>query len=188
MLPVAAQKAQPPVSRETLKVKLPKAKEATLKNGLRVVVLEGYNQLPIFTMQMVVLSGGLSDPVDNRGVASFTASLLREGTKTRTSLEIAEQIESLGATFNAHSDLSSFTTTVTSSGLKQNFDRVLDIFADVVREPIFPADEFEKYKTRMISQLQLQRANPRFLAQERFSQAIYEKNIRQGLWPRRLSR
>lgn len=171
--PVTAQKQEPPISRETLKVTLPKAKEATLKNGLRVIVLEGYDQIPIFTMQMVILSGGLSDPSDQRGLASSTASLLREGTKTRTSREIAEQIESLGARLSADSDLSSFTSTVTASGLVQNFDRAFDVFADVVRNPGFPADELEKYKTRTASQLQLQRTNPNFLANERFSRAIY---------------
>lgn len=171
-----AQKQEPPVNREILKVKLPKAKETTLKNGLRVIVLEGYDQIPTFSMQMVILSGGLSDPVDNRGLANFTASLLREGTKTRTSREIAEQIESLGASLNADSDLSSFTTTVTASGLVQNFDKALDIFADVIRNPVFPKEEVEKYKTRTVSRLQLQRTNPSFLAQERFSQAIYGKH------------
>ncbi len=170
---VEAQKQVPPVSRETLKITLPRAKEAMLKNGLRVVVLEGYDQLPTFTMQMVILSGGLSDPSDRRGLADFTAALLREGTKTRTSREIAEQVESLGASLNANSDLSSFTTNITASGLVQNFDRALDIFADVIREPIFPAGEVEKYKSRTASRLQLQRTNPNFLAQERFSRAIY---------------
>ncbi len=171
--PIAAQKQAPPVSKEILKVKLPKAKEATLKNGLRVMALEGYNQLPTFTMQMVILSGGLSDPANQRGLANFTAALLREGTKTRSSLAIAEQIESLGATLSASSDLASLTTTITTSGLAQNFDRALDIFAEVIRQPVFPAEEFEKYKTRALSQLQLQRANPKFLTQERFSRTLY---------------
>ena len=170
---VEAQKQVPPVSRETLKITLPRAKEAMLKNGLRVVVLEGYDQLPTFTMQMVILSGGLSEPSDQRGLANFTAALLRDGTRTRTSREIAEQVESLGASLNANSDLSSFTTTVTASGLVQNFDRALDIFADVILEPAFLAGEVEKYKTRTASQLQQQRTNPNFLAQERFSRAIY---------------
>lgn len=173
MQTATAQKQEPPVSREPLKVTLPKAKETTLKNGLRVMVLEGYDQVPVFTMQMVILSGGLSDPTDHRGLSDFTASLLREGTKTRTSREIAEQVESLGSTLGANSDLSSFTTTVTASGLVQNFDQALDIFADVIRNPIFPADELEKFKTRTIAQLQLRRSNPNFLAQERFASAIY---------------
>lgn len=171
--PAPAQRVEPPVSKEILRVKLPKAKEATLRNGLRVIVLEGYDQVPTFTMQMVVLSGGVSDPGDKRGLATFTAALLREGTATRTSSQIAEQIESLGATISAGSDLSSLTSTISSSGLVQNFDGVLDIFADVVRSPGFPAGEVEKYKTRTVAQLQQQRASPTFLARERFNRAVY---------------
>src|SRR5882724_10796865 len=72
-------KGKAPVNREVLKVKLPKAQEATLKNGLRVIVLER-NKVPTFSMEMVVLTGGLSDPAEKRGLASVTAALLREGT------------------------------------------------------------------------------------------------------------
>lgn len=167
------QKVQPPISKEILKVRLPRAKEATLKNGLRVIVLEGYDQLPTFTMQMVILSGGLSDPPGHRGLADFTAALLREGTAKRTSREIADGLDSLGATLTTDAGLSSATTTVTSSGLVKNFDRALDLFADVIRHPSFPADELEKYKARTLSQLQLQRGTPDFLSWERFNQAIY---------------
>ena len=85
-------KGRAPVSREILKVKLPKAEEATLSNGLRVVLLESH-RVPTFTMQMVVMSGGLSDPPNHHGLASFTATLLREGTQTRSSKEIAEQVD-----------------------------------------------------------------------------------------------
>jgi len=169
----APPKGKAPVSQEILKVKLPRAKEATLKNGLRVVVLEGFDQLPTFTMQMVVLGGGLADPIDRRGLAGSAAALLREGTATRSSREIADRIESLGATLTASSDQSAFTTTVTTSALSRNLDPVLDLFADVIRRPKFPHDEVEKYKARTISQLQLQRSIPRFLAQERFSRALY---------------
>jgi len=171
-----ATRVQPPVNKEILKVRLPRAKEATLKNGLRVIVLEGYNQLPTFTMQMVVLSGGLSDPPDRRGLANFTAALLREGTKTRTSREIADQLDSLGATLTTDAGLSSLTSSVTTSGLVKNFDRALDIFTDVIRNPSFPTDELEKYKTRTLAQLQLQRATPNFLSWERFNQAIYDEH------------
>jgi len=165
-------KNRAPVNKSLLKVKLPKAKEATLKNGLRVLVLEN-PKVPLFTMQMVIMSGGLSDPADQRGLASFTASLLREGTSKRTSSQISEQIDTLGATLNAGSGVSAFTSTVTASGLLENLDQVLDIFADVVRNPKFPADELEKYKGRTLAGLQVLRANPTYLAQERFNRAIY---------------
>jgi predicted Zn-dependent peptidase len=165
-------KGRAPVSKEILQVKLPKAQEATLKNGLRVVLLENH-KVPTVSMQMVILSGGLSDPANQRGLASFTASLLREGTQTRTSRQIAEQVDALGATLNASSGLSAFTTNVNASGLTENLDELLDIFADVVRTPVFPKEEVEKFKTRQLSQLQAQRAVPQFLAAERFQRAIY---------------
>src|SRR5260370_24589694 len=68
-------KGRAPVNKEILKVTLPKGQEVTLPNGLHVVLLESH-RVPTFTMQMVVLSGGLSDPSDYHGLASFTAALL----------------------------------------------------------------------------------------------------------------
>lgn len=165
-------KGRAPVNKEVLKVKLPKAQEATLSNGLRVVLLENH-RVPTFTMQMVVISGGLSDPVDYHGLASFTASLLREGTATRKSKDIAEQMDTLGATLTSGAGLSSFTTNISTSGLVENLDPSLDIFADVIRNPSFPQEEVDKYKTRQLQQLQFQRSIPQFLAQERFQRAIY---------------
>jgi predicted Zn-dependent peptidase len=168
----AVVKGKAPVNKEVLKVKLPRAEEAKLTNGLQVVLLRS-TKVPTFNMQMVVLSGGLSDPADYRGLASFTASLLREGTKTRASREIAEQVDALGATLGAGSGFSSMTTNVSTGGLVENFDQTLELFADVIRNPTFPQTEVDRYKNRTLSQLQLQRSFPQFLAQEQFNRAIY---------------
>lgn len=165
-------KGKAPVNKEILKVKLPKGEEATLPNGLRVIVLESH-RVPTFTMQMVVLSGGLSDPADYHGLSNFTAALLREGTKTRKSKDIAEQTDTIGATLTAGSGLSTFTSNVTTTGLVDNFDQALDLFADVVLNPIFPQEEVDKYKARQLQQMMFQRSIPQFLAQERFQRAIY---------------
>src|SRR6476646_4186001 len=86
-------KGRTPISNEVLKVKLPRAYQTQLSNGLQVIVLEQH-KLPTFNMQMIVLSGGLTDAQDQRGTAQFTAALLRDGTKTRNSKEIAEQVDS----------------------------------------------------------------------------------------------
>ena len=168
----AVVKGKAPVSKEVLKVKLPRAEEAKLANGLQVVLLRS-TKVPTFNMQMVVLSGGLADPADYRGLASFTASLLREGTKTRASKDIAEQIDSLGATLGANSGFSSMTTNVSAGGLVENLDQTLELFADVIRNPTFPQTEVDRYKTRTLAQLQFLRSNPQFLAQEQFNRAIY---------------
>lgn len=165
-------KGRAPVNKNVLSVKLPKAQETTLTNGLRVMLLESH-KIPTFAMQMVVLSGGLSDKADYRGLAQFTAALLREGTMTRSSREIAEYVDALGATLNASSGLSSMTSNISASGLVENLDQTLAIFSDVVRNPNFPQAEVEKYKARTLQQLQFQRSSPQFLAQEQFSRAIY---------------
>src|SRR3982751_530425 len=104
-------KGKAPVNKEVLRVKLPRAQEATLKNGLQVVLLEAH-KVPTFNMQMVVLSGGLADKPDYRGLASFTASLLREGTSKRSSKDIAEQVDALGGSLTANSGLSAMTSVV----------------------------------------------------------------------------
>lgn len=173
-------KGRAPVNKDLLKVNLPKAQEATLSNGLRVVLLPRTN-VPIVNMQMVILSGGLADPADYRGLATFTAALLREGTTTRKSKDIAEQTETLGATLQTTSGLSTMTSNVTMFGLVENLDQMLAIYSDIVRNPTFPQDEVDKYKARQIQQLNFQRSNPTFLAQEHFLRAIYGANHPAGL-------
>ena len=165
-------KGKAPVNKEVLKVKLPRAEEATLKNGLQVVLLPSH-KVPTFNMQLVVLSGGLSDKPDYRGLANFTATLLREGTSKRSSKEIAEQVEALGATLTSNSSLAGATSVVSAGGLVENLDQTLDLFADVIRNPTFPQSEVDKYKTRTLTQLQFLRSNPSFLATEQFNRAIY---------------
>src|SRR5258706_8321156 len=168
----AVLKGRAPVNKTILRVKLPNAQEGTLKNGLRVVVLENH-RVPTFSMEMVVMSSGLSDTADMHGLAGATASLLREGTAKHTSRELAEQLDTIGATIGANSGLSSFTTSVTAAGLLENFGQVLDLFSEVVRTPKFPTEEVERYKSRTISSQGQIRGQAAFLAQERFNQAIY---------------
>jgi zinc protease len=165
-------KGKAPVNKDVLKVKLPKPYETKLSNGLQVLVLEDH-KLPTFNMQMVVLSGGLADPQGEPGVAQYVATMLREGTKTRTSRQIAEDTDRLGASLAANSGFSSLTSNVSASGLTDNFDQILELFADVILNPAFPADELNKLKARDIARIRLQRSQPSFLSAERFQKAMY---------------
>jgi zinc protease len=165
-------KGKTPVSKEVLKFAMPKAYETELSNGLRVIALENH-KLPTFAMQMFIMSGGLSDPADQTGASLYTASMLREGTKTRSSRQIAEAIESLGATLGAGSGLSSPFSSIAAGGLTENFDQIMELFADVILNPSFPADDLNKLKTRAAAQLRAQRSQPGFLANEMFLKTIY---------------
>ena len=173
-------KGKAPVNKNVLKVKLPRAEEAALPNGLKVVLLRS-DKVPTFNMQMVILSGGLSDPADRRGLASFAATLLREGTKKRQSREMAELVDSLGVNVSANAGLSTMTSVVNASGLVESLDQTMEIFSDLIRNPAYPQAEVDRFKTRMLAQLQQQRASAQFLAQERFNRAIYGTSHPAGL-------
>src|ERR1043166_2850252 len=99
-------KGKAPVNKEVLKVNLPRAEEATLPNGLQVILLRN-TKVPTFNMQMVVLSGGLADPADYHGLANFTASVVGEGTTKRSSKQISEQVDALGRSEEHTSELQS---------------------------------------------------------------------------------
>jgi predicted Zn-dependent peptidase len=167
-------KGKAPVNKHVLQVKLPAAQEATLKNGLHVVLLESNHRLPLFSVEMVINSGGFSDPADMRGLASMTAALMREGTPKHNSRELAEALDTIGASFGANSGVSSFTTSVTASGLTENLDQILDLYAEILLTPKYPAEEIQRYKDRVIASMPQQRGNPAFLAQERLLQAVYQ--------------
>src|SRR5712691_9234485 len=90
-------KNRAPVSRDILRVTLPRATEATLSNGLTVLIMEDH-RLPMISMQLNIGgSGPIFEPANMPGLASITAQMLREGTKTKTSLQIAEQTALLAA-------------------------------------------------------------------------------------------
>ncbi len=165
-------KGKAPVNPETLRVVLPKPQEATLSNGLRVALLEDH-KLPMFTLQMSIRGGGLADPPARHGLAMVTAALLREGTKERSSRDIAEQLATLGAVLSASATPSSGETAINVTGLSEHADAIFSLAADVVRHPQFPAQELEKFRTRYLSSLQYQRSLPGFLAREQFMQAVY---------------
>lgn len=169
-------KGKAPVNKKILQVKLPPAQEATLKNGMHVVVLESNHRLPIFSMEMVLMSGGFSDPADMRGLANMTALLMREGTAKHTSREISEALDTIGANFNASSGVSSFTTNIQTGGLTENLDQILDLYAEIILTPKYPTEEVDRYKSRVIDSMPQLRGNPGFLAQERLLQAIYQSH------------
>jgi zinc protease len=165
-------KGKAPVNPQTLRVVLPRAQEATLSNGLRVALLEDH-KVPTFSLQLLLTGGGLDDPPDQRGLAMVTAALLREGSAKRTSRQIAEELAALGGTFSAGASPASGETSIGFGGLSEKADAIFSIAADIVRNPAFPEAELAKYKSRFLSQLQQQRTQPGFLAQEEFMRAVY---------------
>jgi predicted Zn-dependent peptidase len=166
-------KNKAPVSKEILKVSLPKPVEATLDNGISVLIMEDHRFPTVYLQLQINGAGGLYDPPNLPGLADATASMLREGTKTRTSRKLAEDIDRLGASLSASAGFGSSATYISASGLSDNFDEWFQLMTDVLFNPTFPSDELGKYKTRMKVQLKQQRSQPSFMAYERFFRVVY---------------
>jgi predicted Zn-dependent peptidase len=98
---------------------------------------------------------------------------LREGTTSKDSVQIAEQIDQLGASISAAAGFGSAVTVINASGLRDNFEQWFALTNDILLNPAFPASELNRIKQRMKTQLRQQRANPNFLSTETFSKAVY---------------
>jgi zinc protease len=166
-------KGKAPVNPEVLKVKLPRPVKATLSNGMRVLIIEDH-RFPFVTTQMSIAgAGALFDPADRPGLATITAQMLREGTAKHSSKEIAELSDQYASNINVMAPFGSPDATVMASGLKETFDDWFALANEILLQPTFPADEFNKLRQRTKFGLRQQRTNANFLANERFSSALY---------------
>jgi predicted Zn-dependent peptidase len=166
-------KGKVPVSSEIIKVKLPKPAEADLANGLHLMVLEDHRLPQVSFTIYIPGAGGYYDPADHPGLASFTAALMREGTATRTSEKISQELEVMAASLNAAASVSGQEATVSGSSLSNQLDHLFDLTADVLLHPSFPDEELARYKQRTRQFLTQTRAQPGFLAQEMFQRVVY---------------
>jgi zinc protease len=161
-----------PVNKEALRVQLPRPVVVTLPNGLTLVLLEDH-KLPTVAFTMWIRPGTLADPSNLPGLASFTADMLREGTERRSSLAIAAEADSLGATLAANARFGASYTVVNASGLADNAPQLLDLLSDIVLHPAFSPAELASYKQREMATLEQRLANPAFLGQRTFRQVLY---------------
>jgi zinc protease len=169
-----AQQETPPPPAAPRSANLPKPVERTLKNGLRVIVIERTVEqggMPLVSAQMLIKNGGEVDPAQLPGLTSMAASLLTQGTQTRSATQIAEAIEALGGSLNSGAawDASSVTLDVMSSKLNP----AMEIMADVVRNPAFKDEEIERERQQTLDQLRVALKQPGSLARIVASRVVF---------------
>lgn len=169
-----------PVSNEVLKVKLPRPVERKLSNGARLLIVESH-RVPTISFRMTIPAGTLRDPAGLPGVGAATAALMQLGTKTRSAKDIADAIADLGATVMISSGPES--GSIIASALTENFDAALALLTDILLNPTFPQDEFDKWKTRTRASLEQAKANPGSLAGERLYKVLYPADARHDTRP-----
>jgi zinc protease len=151
-------------------LKLPKLQRAKLSNGLSVVLAERH-EVPLVSFWMTSDAGYAADEFAAPGTASMSMALLTGGTKTRTALEISDQLQLLGADLRANSNLD--LSTVRMSALKSKVDPSLELFADVILNPSFPDADFKRQQKLQLAGIEREKTRPVQMALRVFPGLLY---------------
>ncbi len=168
--PDAPFRQQPPAPDGKITFVAPKVVEATLKNGLRVLIVER-RELPVVGIRLVVSAGAGDLEGVRPGAISFLGGMIEQGTKKRTSLQISDDFEAIGAQHGAWFDWDSGGVSV--KVLKDKLDAALDLMSDVVMNPTFPEAEVERLRARRIAGIQAEKSSPGTIAQNNVASVIF---------------
>jgi len=139
-------------------------------NGMTVLVLEQHF-LPIVEVHALIKTGSAQDPPDKAGLANLVASLLDEGTTTRTSKQLAEQIDFVGGSLEVKA--SEDFTTASARVLKKDADLGFMLLADILQHPAFAKQEFDRIRTQVLGEMASDNDDPGHVAMKAFNQLVF---------------
>ena len=166
-----AQQKTPPAPGAARPLNLPKVTEKKLANGLTVVLAPLPNVPKVSAILTFRSASTASDRTAHPGIAQIVAGVANEGTDTRTSKQIKEELRSIGGTLALGSDTDS--TTMSGSALSEFSTRLFELMSDVAQHPSFPEAEVKLAQENTIQQIRAGRAQPGFLVNERFQKAVF---------------
>jgi zinc protease len=162
---------QMPAAQPTRPFHFPKAETRTLSNGLRVFVVPDHRQ-PSVAIRLVLMSAGaIHDPANMPGIASMTADMLTQGTKTRSAQQFAQAIDFVGGQISATA--SDDATYATATIVSRDLDLGVDLLSDAVLHPAFSPDELERQRQQALSGLRVEYSDPNYMASAAFARVVY---------------
>ncbi len=164
-------KVKPPVG-ELREVEFPHYEQATLKNGLKVYVIEDRRQ-PTILYRLQVGAGESMDG-DKNGLSFMMTNLIYKGTQKRSAEAIANQLDSVGASLSTNT--AGELMTASMEGLKKHNALMLNIFSDVIQHPLFSKEEFEKMLPQVMASIKQEKSNPGQLGAALARMVIYGKD------------
>ncbi len=157
--------------------KPPVPRRERLSNGLGVLIME-QPSLPMVSLGLTVAAGAVTDPRQMPGLASMTASLLPEGTTSRSSQQVAEEMEFLGS--RLQSDTGRQHAFVSAETLSAHWPKALEIIADVLRNPTFPPEEVERIRKQRLTDLNRVSDDPALIASRASRALIFGPDSKYG--------
>ncbi len=166
-------RSAPPMPTTFPQAPFPALSQATLANGMRLIVAERH-AVPVVRFSLQLDAGYAADQFASPGVSTMAMAMLDEGTQNMNALEISDKLESLGADLNAGSNLDF--SVVSLSALKEHLDDSLSIFADVILNPSFPQMELDRLKRLQIAGIQQEKRRPTSMALRVLPRLLYGAN------------
>lgn len=160
----------PPAPLPIKAAQFPPFGEATLSNGMRLLVVSN-RRLPVLSMSLAFAAGSRYDPAGKAGLASMVAGLLTKGAGMRDADAVAATIEGVGGTISAGTGQDFLS--VNLDLLSENVALGFELLADAVMRPTFDAKEVDLGRTQMLSGLQLQQSQPAAIASRVFMRELY---------------
>ncbi|HUF35832.1 MAG TPA: pitrilysin family protein, partial [Gemmatimonadales bacterium] len=148
----------------------PELERDTLSNGLKVVFARR-TSIPQVQFDLLLDAGYAADQFGVPGTASLAMAMLDEGTRTRSSIQISDELAGLGANLATGSSLD--VSSVSLDALSDKLDASLALYADVILNPSFPRADFERLKRQRLAQIQREKAEPVGMALRVFPRLLY---------------
>jgi len=165
-----AEKEAPPAGGVPKDFNLPKKTIVTLKNGLSATLIP-YGSVPTVSVSVTVRAGNLNEAPDQVWIADITGDLMKEGTKTRTSVAVAQEAAGMGGSINV--GVGNDQTTVSGDVLSEFGPAFVKLLADVVRSPLLPESELARLKNDRLRDLSIYKTQPHQIALEQFLRMIF---------------
>jgi zinc protease len=141
-----------------------------LDNGMVILVRENHTS-PAVVIGGYLAVGAIDVPAEQAGLSSFTAAALTRGTQKRSFAQIYEEIESIGAEASISSG--GHTTSFGAKSLAEDLALILDILAESLRRPTFPAVEVEKLRGQILTALEVRANDTEAMANLAFRKLAY---------------
>ena len=153
--------------------KLPKYTSFKLSNGLTVNLMEQHD-VPVISISAIVPAGAIYD-ANKKGLASLTATALKHGTQNFSKANIDEEIDFLGAYISTYA--SKEYAGLSSKFAAKDSEKVLTIFKEILLNPTFNSEEFEKEKSKLLVELEQRKESPRAVIGSYFDKLIYGNHV-----------
>ena len=153
--------------------KVPAFEKFKLKNGLTVYLVEQH-EVPIINVSVILPAGAIYDG-EKAGLASLTATALKHGTKSFPKEKLDEELDFLGASISTSASKES--ASLTARMASKDRDKVLNMVKEVLLNPTFDQNEFEKEKKRLLVSLEQQKESPRAVIGSYFDKFMYGDHV-----------